>query len=155
MTTIVICQKLLFFFLFLNPSSSSFPNPPAYFCLPHQLQRGGRKLQRQLVTLVTPAPSPEQLNNIVLKLSLLLPASLNLIHSGPGTPPPPHHHHQPLQSQATNLHNMGLVLEGCVCVWLGGGGWGGAFGDSKAETASLEQHCCSCVNAREQWVRWG
>lgn len=145
MTMIVICQKLLFFFVFFTPFLLQFPQPPSLFLSPPPTPAGRKKLQRQLVTLVTPAPSPEQLNNIVLKLSLLLPASLNLIHSGPrSTPPPPTS--LPTSPVTSNKSTQHGISPGGLCV---GGG------DSKAETASLEQHCRSCVNAREQWVRWG
>lgn len=71
MTVIAKCLSLLIFFL-----SAILPPPPSYFYLPHLQQR--EKLQRQLVTLVT-LWSPEQLNNIVLKLSLLLSVSLNFL----------------------------------------------------------------------------
>lgn len=116
-----------FFLLPLSP-----PAPSLFLSSPNSSRE--EKLQRQLVTLVTPAPSPEQLNNIVLKLSLLL----NLIH--PRIPPAPAFTLR-LPSPVTGNWS---AQHGISPGW--GDGWGGC-GDSKAETALPEQH-------RSMWQLW-
>lgn len=108
MTVIAKCLSLLTAFL------SSLFQPPLLFLSPPSPTE--RKTAETACHPGYPVWSPEQLNNIVLKLSLLLSVSLNFLASCPPT--------QPLwpvsglsrgvclpQAQAANLHITELVLE--------------------------------------------